>query len=177
MFKINSILRDIKRKFSNSFHPYQNFCVDESLVLFKSRLAFKQHIPPKRSRYRIKVFFICDGLIGYVLDFTIYTGSTTEIIGTSELGTVGSIVMTLLEKYPDKVIFFTSIIDTQIQSYFRLCMNVQPALVATGKRNSNTGKEILKPLCIKEYNENRRIADKAAMQITFLESLQTVGSQ
>jgi hypothetical protein len=39
------------------------------------------------------------------------------------------------------------------------------------KRNSNTDKEILKPLCIKEYNENRDTVDKAAIQITFSESL------
>jgi len=50
----------------------------------------------------MKLFLICDCSTGYVLDFIIYTGGTTEIIRTSELGVSGSIAMTLMEKYLDK---------------------------------------------------------------------------
>jgi hypothetical protein len=41
LYKIDSILCDIKRKFSNSFYPYQNLCVDESVVPFKGPPKFK----------------------------------------------------------------------------------------------------------------------------------------
>lgn len=45
------------------------------------------------------------------------------------------------------------------------------SLISTRKRNSNITSEFLKPLCVKEYNENRGAVDKTAMQITFSESL------
>jgi hypothetical protein len=45
-------------------------------------------------------------------------------------------------------------------------------MVLTEKRRSDTSDEILKPLCIIEYNKNRGIVDKSDMQITFSESIQ-----
>ena len=69
LYKINSIIRNIKRKFFESFHSYQNLYIDESLVLFKGRLAFRQYIPLKRNRYEIKLFLICDCLTGYIFRF------------------------------------------------------------------------------------------------------------
>jgi hypothetical protein len=37
------------------------------------------------------------------------------------------------------------------------------SMAPTWKRHSNTGQKILKPWCIKEYNENRGIVDQTAM--------------
>jgi hypothetical protein len=45
------------------------------------------------------------------------------------------------------------------------------SMVSTGKRNLLTGEEILKPLCVKEYNQNKGTVDNAYMQKTFSESL------
>jgi hypothetical protein len=102
LYKVNLVLCDLKEKFSNSFRPYQNVCIDEDMVPFKGRLKFKQYIPSKRNRFGIKLFLICDCSTGFVLNFTVYTGSATELVRTSELDIPGSIAMALAENYLDK---------------------------------------------------------------------------
>ena len=42
LYKVNFVLRNLKEKFSNSFYPYQNICIDEVMITFKSRLKYKQ---------------------------------------------------------------------------------------------------------------------------------------
>jgi len=101
-YKIKPVVQDLKQKFRRVFVPYQNLCIDESLVLHKGRLSFKQYIPSKRSRFGIKLFVLCDCHTGYILDFVIYMGSATEIHHRKELGIPGSIVMTLMQPYLQK---------------------------------------------------------------------------
>ena len=48
--KMRNIHNNMLRKtFSDSFQPYQRLCIDESLLLYKGRLSFKQYVPEKRS--------------------------------------------------------------------------------------------------------------------------------
>ena len=47
----------------------------------------------------------------------------------------------------------------------------ESSMVSTGKTNSLTDEEIMKPLCVKEYNQNKGAVDKSCMQMTFSESL------
>ena len=95
--KIKPIVDDFKRKFPNCLNPAKNLCVDESLVLWKGRLGFKQYIPYKRHRFGIKLFQLVDCETKFILDFTIYTGSNTEYQITSGLRLSGSIVMELMQ--------------------------------------------------------------------------------
>ncbi|KAJ8928125.1 hypothetical protein NQ314_019351 [Rhamnusium bicolor] len=99
LFKIKLAINHLRTCFKNSLEPFQNICIDESLMLFKGRLAFKQFIPSKRHRFGVKLFILCDCETSYILDFIIYTGSSTEITQFPEVGISGSIVLTLLEKY------------------------------------------------------------------------------
>ena len=71
-------------------------------MLYKGRLSFKQYIPTKRSRFGIKIYLLCDVRTGMILDFIIYTGTTTDIIKFRDVGISGSIVMTLMQSYLDK---------------------------------------------------------------------------
>lgn len=48
--------RIFKNSFLQSFHPYQDVCIDENLMLFKDRCYFKQFIPFKKSTFGIKSF-------------------------------------------------------------------------------------------------------------------------
>ena len=68
----------------------------------KVRLAFKQYIPSKRRRFGIKLFVICDCRTRVVLDFIIYTGSSTALELDQSLGKSGSVVMTLMKPYLNK---------------------------------------------------------------------------
>ncbi|XP_056645803.1 piggyBac transposable element-derived protein 4-like [Diorhabda sublineata] len=101
--KIRIIVDHLKHTFRETFIPYQNICIDESLMLFKGRLFFKQYIPSKRHRFGIKLF-MCDCKTGYILDFIIYTGVTTEIVNfdIANLGKSGNTVLTLISNYLNK---------------------------------------------------------------------------
>jgi hypothetical protein len=79
-----------------------NVCIDESLLLFKGNLSFRQYIPSKASRFGIKFFVICDCATGYVLNFIVYTGKTTEYVTHMHMGISGSVVLTLMEPYLDR---------------------------------------------------------------------------
>ena len=55
------------------YSPGKNLSVDESLVLFKGRLTFKQYIKTKRARFGIKLYELTmsDGI---TLEFLVYCG-------------------------------------------------------------------------------------------------------
>ena len=100
--KIKPIIDDFKRKFPNCVNPSKNLCIDESLVLWKGRLGFKQYIPSKRHRFGIKSFQLVDCETKFILDFIIYTGSDTEYQIIPGLGMSGSIVIELMQRYLNK---------------------------------------------------------------------------
>ena len=77
LYKIRPIMQHLKDKFRRTMIPYGNLCIDESLMLWKGRLHFKQYIPSKRHRFGIKIFIFCDCRTGFLLDFAIYVGSGT----------------------------------------------------------------------------------------------------
>lgn len=100
--KIRKIYDQLRKKFKEVFHPFQKLVIDESLVLFKGRLAFKQYIPTKRHRFGIKLFVLCDCETGVIMDFIIYTGKTTEIPQNDPLGVSGAVVKALMQPYLGK---------------------------------------------------------------------------
>jgi hypothetical protein len=84
--KFGLVLDDLKKKFSNVMYPYQNLVIDESLMLWKGRLDFKQYVPSKRSRFGIKLYMLCDCRTGFILDFLVYTGLSTSVVRDNTLG-------------------------------------------------------------------------------------------
>jgi hypothetical protein len=101
LYKIRHVVDSLRTSFKSSFSPYQDVVIDESLLLFKGRLSFKQYIPSKRSRFGIKTFVMCDCKTGYILDFIVYTGAVSDI-DVSGLGKGADIVSTLLYPYLHK---------------------------------------------------------------------------
>ena len=65
--KIKSVIGHVQSKFSAVLTPGKNLCIDESLLLWKDRLRFKQYIPLKRN---------CE--TGFVLGFVVYTGADSK---------------------------------------------------------------------------------------------------
>jgi hypothetical protein len=102
LHKLKPIVDHLRNTFKSIFTPFQNLCIDESLVLFKGRLLFKQYIPSKRHRFGIKVFVLCDCETGYILDFILYMGATTDIVEDRELGISGAVLQTLMTTYVNK---------------------------------------------------------------------------
>ncbi|XP_064631644.1 piggyBac transposable element-derived protein 4-like [Lineus longissimus] len=96
LYKIRRLIDCLKANCQRAFEPGKNICVDESLLLFKGRLAFKQYIKTKRSRIGVKFYELCTSN-GILLDFEIYCGiRLPEIQG---LSTTETIVATLIEPH------------------------------------------------------------------------------
>ena len=71
LFKVRTIINMLKENFNTVYYPPKNLTIDESLVIFKGRLLFKQYTRTKRSKFGIKMFELAttDGIL---LDFMIY---------------------------------------------------------------------------------------------------------
>ena len=79
--RVGSFLALLRQKCQAALHIGQHMAIDESLMLYKGRLHFKQFIRTKRARFGIKIFFICPGhpdWQGYSWDFDVYYGSGSE---------------------------------------------------------------------------------------------------
>nr|XP_045610761.1 piggyBac transposable element-derived protein 4-like [Procambarus clarkii] len=74
LWKVRKVFSDLRGNFRDYFVPGQNVVIDELLVLFKGRLAFKQYIPSKQHRFGLKFFMLCDCETGIVLDMILYSG-------------------------------------------------------------------------------------------------------
>ena len=71
LFKIRAIMDLLRNRFNNVYYPGEHITVDESLVLYKGRLLFKQYIRTKRARFGIKMYELASAE-GILLDFFIY---------------------------------------------------------------------------------------------------------
>lgn len=99
LHKIRILIEHCREIFKKTMMPHENLCIDESIVVFKGRLLFKQYIPSKRHRFGIKMFVLCDVMTGYILDFIIYCGEGTDIVDEQGLGISGAVVTTLMKDY------------------------------------------------------------------------------
>lgn len=98
LVKIKPVIEHVQNKFSTVLTPGKNLCIDESLLLWKGRLRFKQYIPLKRNRFGIKLFMLVDCETGFVLGFVVYTGADTDY-QKFDLGVTGDIVAHFLQPY------------------------------------------------------------------------------
>ena len=78
--KLWPVLVHMKRKFSSVYIPDEHVSIDESLMLWKGRLGWRQYIPSKRARCGIKSYEICDSQSGYIWDVFVYTGKKTAYL-------------------------------------------------------------------------------------------------
>ena len=70
--KMRPFIDEVQHICKSSYLPYQDISIDETLLLFKGRLVFRQYLPSKRSRYGIKTFALCDSKNGYFWNFITY---------------------------------------------------------------------------------------------------------
>lgn len=102
LIKIREPYNKLRETFKKSFRPFKDLRIDESHMLYKRRLSFKQY-KPERSRFGIKTFVLCDCKTGYILDFIVYTGAISDVDTFSEkFGRSGNIVVNLLQQYLGK---------------------------------------------------------------------------
>lgn len=65
LYKIWPFLEYVNKKFSEVYVPKRDISIDESLMLYKGKLSWKQYIPTKRSRFGIKFYSLYESKSGY----------------------------------------------------------------------------------------------------------------
>ena len=73
LFKLRPLLDLLKDRFKSIYVPDSVISIDETIVPWKGRLFFKQYIPGKAHKYRVKVYKLA-ATNGYTWSFRIYTG-------------------------------------------------------------------------------------------------------
>ena len=64
-------------KFASVYVPEPDVSVEESRMLWKGRLSWKQYTPLKQARYSIKSYELCESSYGHIWTFFVYTGVDT----------------------------------------------------------------------------------------------------
>lgn len=73
LHKIAPLMNKLLESSQSAVEPGEKFCIDETLVPFRGRLAFKQYIKNKRHKFGIKLFKLCLEQ-GYTYNLSIYCG-------------------------------------------------------------------------------------------------------
>ncbi|XP_065647188.1 piggyBac transposable element-derived protein 4-like [Hydra vulgaris] len=97
--KIIGLLDHLNNTMGNIYCPNKNISIDESMMLWKGRLVFRQYVKNKRHKYCIKFYELCES-DSIVLKVKIYSGETT--LSKHLLGQTGAIVLDLMEKLMGK---------------------------------------------------------------------------
>lgn len=54
LYKVSTLIDMLKNKFQSNFSPYEALSLDESMLLWRGRLLFRQYIKNKKNKYGIK---------------------------------------------------------------------------------------------------------------------------
>ncbi|RDD38522.1 PiggyBac transposable element-derived protein 4 [Trichoplax sp. H2] len=81
LYKLRPLIDYLMCRFQQVYTVEQNVAVDESLLLWKGKLHFRQFIPLKRARFGIKMFCLCESKTGYTFRFRVYTGQDDPTTG------------------------------------------------------------------------------------------------
>lgn len=99
LYKVRPILNHFNDIMRQNYVPDKNICIDESMMLWRGRLFFRQYIKNKKHKYGIKLYELCES-DGLVMKIKIYSGKSEET--DNNVGHTTSVVLHLLEDYLDK---------------------------------------------------------------------------
>lgn len=99
LYKVRSVLKHFNSVMRNNYVPDKNLCIDESMVLWRGRLFFRQYIKNKKNKYGVKLYELCESN-GLVLKIKIYCGKSEKC--EQNMGHASEVVLHLIEGYLDK---------------------------------------------------------------------------
>ena len=80
--------------------PFENLCLDESLILFKGRLYWRHYNPKKAAKFGFKTFSLVDSRTGFILDSRIFSGKSDQReVNMGAFGHGGSMVLDFLRPH------------------------------------------------------------------------------
>ncbi|XP_033725281.1 piggyBac transposable element-derived protein 4-like [Pecten maximus] len=71
---VRSVMTKITTNLRDGYKPHRDVSIDEAMIGYTGRLAFKQYVPMKPTKRGIKVWMRADPNNGYVNEFQVYTG-------------------------------------------------------------------------------------------------------
>lgn len=98
LFKIRPVIKYFNDKMLEIYGPGKHLSLDESLVLWRGRLSFRQYIKNKRHRYGVKLYILTESS-GITLKVLVYAGANDECSGK---GHTTKVVLHLLEERLNK---------------------------------------------------------------------------
>jgi hypothetical protein len=72
LFKVRPLLDALVPRFRSEYKMHKECSIDEAMIPFKGRLAFKQYIKDKPTKWGIKVFVLADAHNGYVSNLEVW---------------------------------------------------------------------------------------------------------
>ncbi|XP_041455728.1 piggyBac transposable element-derived protein 4-like [Lytechinus variegatus] len=97
--KVSNFIKTLQRNFPLMFVPGQSLSVDEAMIKFNGRLSWKQYMPPKPTKWGIKLWCLCDSVTGYCLAFQVYTGRAVNQQEVQTFGLGYTVVMGLMREF------------------------------------------------------------------------------
>lgn len=76
------------------YYPGKQLSLDESMILWRDRLQFRQYIKNKRHKYDIKLYMLTEPT-GLILNVAVYTGALDDI---GDKGHAGKVVLSFMEE-------------------------------------------------------------------------------
>jgi len=96
IYKIEPVLNYFNNRMKEIYQPSKNLSLDESMVLWRGRLLFRQYIKNKRHKYGVKLYMLTEP-IGLVQKILIYTGQGTNV--SSDMTHTECVVEQLMEDH------------------------------------------------------------------------------
>lgn len=76
LHKVCNVINPIIENIQKVYEPGKNLSLDESMLLWRGRLVFRQYLKNKRHKYGIKFYELCTPN-GFILSLLLYTGKGT----------------------------------------------------------------------------------------------------
>ncbi|XP_067934961.1 piggyBac transposable element-derived protein 4-like [Watersipora subatra] len=98
LIMLTGIIKKPTLQFESVYRPKKHIAIDETLLLFKGRLIFKQYIPKKRARFGMKGYVLAESDTGYVCQYSLYQGRDRENADISQ-GVAHRIVLDMMDGF------------------------------------------------------------------------------
>ncbi|KAJ8936754.1 hypothetical protein NQ314_012174 [Rhamnusium bicolor] len=126
LFKIRPVIDYFNSKMIQIYYPDKNLSFDESMVLWRGRLVFRQYIKNKWHRYGVKLYLLTEP-DGTILKFAVYTGTLDDHGGK---GHAANIMLHLTEEKLD--VGHSIYLDNYYNSYGLACKLLSRKTYCTG---------------------------------------------
>ena len=107
--KIVPIVEHVNNTMNTIYIPDKDLSIDESMMLWRGRLVFRQYIKNKRHKYGIKLYELCES-DGVVMKVRVYSGESA--VDLNSLGQTGAVVLDLMSSFLIRGIVFIQITTT-----------------------------------------------------------------